>query len=127
MTRETKNRLKGLKVTPTETFEHVLLRLLNVKLKGRELSYKITDKHSNHFIYVKVDWGNPEQNILYYLEEDNLKSEIPYQVFDDDILMDQWLSFVKNIKELDNLFYILAVLDSDESINAGELNICRLS
>lgn len=127
VTRETKNRLKGLKVTPTETFEHVLLRLLDCKLKGRELSYKIADKHSRHFIYVKVDWGSPEQNILYYLKEDELHSSIPDKVFNDDVLMNAWLNFVENIKGLDNLFYILAVLDSGDSIDAGDLSISRLS
>ncbi len=123
----TKSRIKGLALTSTETFDHILLRLLDTKLKGREISYKLKDKNSSHELGVKVDWGNPEQNILYYDDENNLMSEIPGCSSNNESSIEKWVLFIDNIKKLDNLFYILSVLDVDESIDAGEFIISRVS
>lgn len=117
---ETKHRLKGLKLTQTETYENIILRLLDVKLDGREIDYQIIDNNSNNTLKVKVDWGKPSENILYYHNDDKLHSSLP------DPINDSCKIFYENIKQLDNLINILAVLDEDEEINAGEVNLRRL-
>lgn len=122
----TKSRIRGLALTPTETFDHILIRLLDTKLRGREISYNIQDKNSEHELGVKVDWGNPEQNMLYYDKDGNLMSEIPEYSSADNDSLEEWISFIGNINKLDNLFYILSVLDVDESIDAGEFIISRV-
>jgi len=117
---ETKHRLKGLKLTQTETYENILLRLLDVKLEGREIDYLIKDNNSNNTLKVKVDWGKSSENILYYHNDGELDHDLPEPI------NDSCKIFYENIKNLDNLINILAVLDEDEEINAGEVNLKRL-
>lgn len=117
---ETKHRLKGLKLTQTETYENILLRLLDVKLDGREIDYLIKDNNSRNTLKVKVDWGKTSENILYYHDDDTLDLNLP------EPHNDSCKKFYENIKSLDNLINILAVLDENEQINAGEVNLERL-
>lgn len=120
---ETKYRLKGLALTKTETYENIILRLLNVKLNGREIDYLIQDNNSQEFLRVKVDWGRSKKNILYYDYEGDLKQILP----EPEKSTKETETFRENIKKLDNLINILAVLDEDEEINAGEVTLKRLT
>ena len=122
ISKESKMRLKELALTPTESYEHIILRLLDVKLGGRELDYLISDKHSDHSLKVKVDWGKSEENILFYDHRGELHFSIPELGFDDD-----WVKFQEYVSGLSNLINILAVLEYDESIDAGEVVLKRVS
>ncbi len=117
---ETKHRIKSLAISPTESYENIILRLLDTKLHGREINYLIKDKNSNHELKVKIDWGKNEKNILYYDTDGDLKFKIPTK--DDE----KWETFTKNIKKLTNLINILASLDENENIDAGELTLYRI-
>ena len=118
---ETKYRLKGLALTKTETYENILLRLLNAKLNGREIDYLISDNNSNNEIKVKVDWGRSKKNILYYDNDGDLKHILP------EFQSKEGETFRENINKLDNLINILAILEEDEEINAGEVTLKRLT
>jgi hypothetical protein len=118
---ETKYRLKGLALTKTETYENILLRLLNAKLNGREIDYLISDNNSNNEIKVKVDWGRSKKNILYYDKDGDLKHILP------EFQSKEGETFRENINKLDNLINILAILEEDEEINAGEVTLKRLN
>lgn len=120
---ETKYRLKGLALTKTETYENILLRLLNAKLNGREIDYLIQDNNSQETLRVKVDWGRSKKNILYYDEEGDLKHILPEPKNMNNTLE----TFRENVKKLDNLINILAVLEEDEEIDAGEITLKRVS
>ena len=116
----TKNRLKGLKLTRTETYENIIVRLLDVKLDGREIDYLIKDNNSDNQLKIKVDWGKTSENIFYYHEDGVLEEFLPDPDSSDCEV------FYDNILGLDNLINILAVLDDGEEINAGEINLERL-
>lgn len=122
---ETKRRLKDLSITPTETFENIILRLLDVNLNGREIDYSLEDKHSSLNILLKVDWGKPDKNILFYDSDGDLHEDIMAPAGEYDVNV--WEVFKDNVLGLDNLVNILAVLDLDESIDAGEFVISRVS
>ncbi|MBQ2653131.1 MAG: hypothetical protein IJF83_06205 [Methanobrevibacter sp.] len=119
----TKERIKGLALTKTETYENIILRLLNAKLNGREIDYLIQDNNSKNTLKVKVDWGKPTRNLFYYDLEGDLKKEIPLP----SKVTGEWEAFQENIINLDNLINLLAVLEEDEEINAGELTLKRIS
>lgn len=128
VSRETKSRLKGLGLTQHESYNNIILRLLDVKLDGREIDYLISDKKSNHELKVKVDWSKETENLLYYNPSNNeLTFNQPSLNTKNETNLYKWDNFLEYINSLDNFFNILAVLDEDESIEAGDITIKRLS
>ncbi|MBQ6219995.1 MAG: hypothetical protein IJH63_00510 [Methanobrevibacter sp.] len=123
VSRETKHRLKGLSLTDNESYNNIILRLLDVKLDGREIDYLISDNHSNHELKVCVDWGKSEENILYYNSDGDLSFDLPLTLGVDK----DWDSFIGAIQSLENIFNIMAVLGFDERIEAGDVSIKRIS
>lgn len=128
VSRETKSRLKGLGLTQHESYNNIILRLLDVKLDGREIDYLISDKKSDHELKVKVDWSKETENLLYYNPSNNeLTFNQPSLNTKNETNIYKWDNFLEYINSLDNFFNILAVLDEDESIEAGDITIKRLS
>lgn len=123
VSRETKHRLKGLALTSNESYNNIILRLLDVKLDGREIDYLISDKHSTHELKVCVDWGKSEENILYYSSDGELSFDLPLTEGVDA----EWDIFIDNIRGLNNIYNIMAVLGFDERIEAGDVSIKRVS
>lgn len=123
VSKETKLRLKGLALTKTETYENILLRLLNTKLHGREIDYLIIDKKSDNQMKVKIDWGRQGTNLLYYDKDGDLKKDLPEPAD----ITPEWEVFRDTITGLDNLINIFAVLEEDEEIVAGNLILKRIS
>lgn len=124
---ETKSRLKALALTPNESFENIILRLLDAKLNGREIKYLIRNLKSDCNITAVVDWGLEKENILFYDKEGDMKFTIPTYTFDDKNFQTKWDKFTKDIEELDNLINILAILEYGEEIRAGELILARIN
>ncbi len=123
---ETKSRLKALALTPNESFENIILRLLDAKLNGREIKYLIRNIDSDCNITATVDWGLDKENILFQDKDGDMKFDIPQYTFEDKGFQTKWDTFTNNIKELDNLINILAILEYGDEIRAGELILSRI-
>lgn len=123
---ETKSRLKALALTPNESFENIILRLLDAKLNGREIKYLIRNIDSDCNITATVDWGLDKENILFQDKDGDMKFDIPNYTFEDKHFQTKWDAFTNNIKELDNLINILAILEYGDEIRAGELILSRI-
>ena len=123
---ETKSRLKALALTPNESFENIILRLLDAKLNGREIKYLIRNIDSDCNITATVDWGLDKENILFQDKDGDMKFEIPNYTFEDKHFQTKWDDFTNNIKDLDNLINILAILEYGDEIRAGELILSRI-
>ena len=122
---ETKSRLKALALTPNESFENIILRLLDAKLNGREIKYTIRNIESDCNITAVVDWGLEKENILFYDKDGDMKFNVPNYKFEDKGFQTKWDTFAENIKNLDNLVNILAILEYGDEIRAGELILSR--
>ena len=122
---ETKSRLKALALTPNESFENIILRLLDAKLNGREIKYSIRNIDSDCNIMAVVDWGLEKENILFYDKDGDMKFNVPNYKFEDKGFQTKWDTFVENIKNLENLINILAILEYGDEIRAGELILSR--
>lgn len=123
---ETKSRLKALALTPNESFENIILRLLDAKLNGREIKYLIRNLDSDCNIEASVDWGLEQENILFFDKDGDRKFNVPEYEFDDKIFQSKWDTFVKDIKNLENLVNILSILEYGEQIRAGNLVLSRI-
>lgn len=124
---ETKSRLKALALTPNESFENIILRLLDAKLGGREIKYQIRNLDSDCNIKASVDWGLEKENILFIDKEGDRKFTIPTYTFENQSFQEKWDKFVKDIEELENIVKILAILEYGEEIRAGDIILQRIN
>lgn len=122
VSKESKVRLKALALTPRESYENILLRLLDAKLGGRELFYNIRSlSFPDCCIDCVVDWGADSENIMFIGGGGVRRFRVP--VFE----LEGWSEFRDAIDGLDNLVNILAILEFDEEIRAGDLVLKRIS
>ena len=122
ISRESKVRLRSLALTPRESYENILLRLLDAKLGGRELFYNIRSlSFPDCSLDCVVDWGSDVENIM-FLDGNNVrKFRVPVSG------VEGWSEFREAIMGLGNLINILAILEFDEEIRAGDLVLKRIS
>jgi len=124
---ETKSRLKALALTPNESFENIILRLLDAKLNGREIKYQIRNLDSDCNIKASVDWGLEKENILFIDKDGDRKFEVPQYTFDQEHFQEKWNKFMEDINSLENLVNILAILEYGEEIRAGDIILQRIN
>ena len=125
---ETKTRLKSLSLTPRESYENIILRLLDAKLGNREIKYNIRsseDKSIN--VDAIVDWGSESENIMFFDKKGIRKYRVPLYEGTDDEKQEGWDKFRDDINNLDNLVNIVAILEYDDEIRAGDLVSKRIS
>ena len=119
VTNETKHRLKALKLTPKESYENIIIRLLDVRLDGRLIKYKISSIDKRFTLECSVDWGSDDGSLLFYDDEGGVYDAPPMRN------ISGWDFFVGEIYELDNLVNILAVLEEGDDIRANGLVLSR--
>lgn len=121
LTYKTKHRLDTLRLTPSESYENIILRLLDVKLDGREIKYTIKSVDGLFCLNCIVDWGCDDLSVLFFDDDDNIYTE---SVVDDDCGGD-WVGFVGEVMGCENLVNFLAVLDVGEVVRVGGLLLGR--
>lgn len=117
----TKEKLLSLKLTPGETYENILLRMLFLNLGNREIMYEVS--HNDIKVKVIVDWGGDFANIKFLDDEGNWK----YNFHKLESMSDEEFLFFKNIFEHSNLLSNFSVLSFDESIPFGDVLLKRIS
>ena len=123
---ESKARLKALALTPRESYENIILRLLKVKLGNREICYTIESRCLDDCsIECVVDWGSDSANIRFKNFDGDLKFRFPVSYGDVDVGV--WSDFRDCVLGSDNLLSNLSVLDVDECIVFGDLLLKRVS
>lgn len=123
---DTRDKIKLLGLTPTESYESILQRLLESKIGSRELHYLIRNADEDCNLKAVVDWGLPNENIKFYDKDGNCTEHIPLYDFDDKDFQIKWDGFVESVNRLDNLVKILAVLEAGESIRTDDIILSRL-
>ena len=123
---DTRDKIRELGLTPNETYESILQRMLDSKLSSREIEYLIRNNDEDCNLKAVVDWGLPEENIKFYDKDGNCRDEIPLYQFDDNDFQMKWDSFVSTVRNLSNLVKILAVLEKGESIRTDDVILSRL-
>ena len=127
VSKETRDRLKELGLAPNESYENILVRLLDGKLGGREVEYVLQDKDAECNVKAVIDWGAPTENqsVKFYDKDGNCTENVPLYTFDDKDFQMKWDNFREAIESLENIVSILAILESGESIRAGDLVLSR--
>ena len=114
----TKVRLKSLAIVEGESYEQIILRLLDVKLNGQCIDYSIS--YNNISVKCVIDWSAKKENILFY-NNDGLSRNIVYDGDDEN-----YKCFVDKVNGCVNLINILAILEDGERIVVDGLVLERL-
>jgi hypothetical protein len=128
VSKETRDRLKDLALAPNESYENILIRLLDMKLTGNEVEYLLQNEDCDCNLKSVVDWGmNDEVKSIKYLTKDGEAiDEVPPYVFEDEEFQKKWDSFKDAIESLENIIAILRILDGGDSVRAGNLILSRV-
>lgn len=118
-----KHRLKMLALTPSESYENIILRLINVRLGNRSIIYKVL--YDDISVECKVDWGSDELNIQWLNDNDDWVKELPTSFTG--VSDDEWFDFRKYVLKRKSLVSNLSVLEYDEEIVLGDLVLKRIS
>ena len=118
-----KHRLKMLALTPSESYENIILRLINVRLGNRSIIYKVL--YDDISVECKVDWGSDELNIQWLNDNDDWVKELPTSF--NGVTDDEWSDFRKYVLKRKSLVSNLSVLEYDEEIVLGDLVLKRIS
>ena len=114
-------RLRGLAVSPEESYESILSRFLDCKLGNCKLDYAIFND-SDCCVKLFVDWDVPSPVVMYYYG-DVLVDEFPVDCCLDD---DLWCDFRDSVCGVPNLLGVLALLGLGEFTCFGGLTIVCL-
>ena len=128
ISKETRDRLKELGLTSNESYENILVRLLDSKMGEREVEYVLQDLNQECNVKAVVNWGaSPEhQCVKFYDKNGDCTESVPLYKFEDDKdFQIKWDNFREAIESLENLINILSILESGESIRAGDLILSR--
>ena len=126
VSQRSKERLKALALTPRESYENIIIRLLNVKLGG-EIRYNICCR-SNPVCSIDcvVDWDGDMENIMFFNGDGERKFIFPKSFRN--VGKDEWCRFREYVLgHRSNLIGNLSVLDLGESIGFGCLVLKRIS
>lgn len=119
---ETKQELKALALTESETYENIILRLLEKQIGKvpHEIRYNISSKDYPFGVDFIVDWNSPVANLT-FLDGDGERFEdvpirnLPYI----DEYMDAWLDFKAWVEGLGNLLNWVSILDEGAVVDMG--------
>lgn len=128
LSESTKQRLNSLRYSPAETYENIILRLLESKVGMDEAKYLLYDtKCKNCWVKFVIDWSVPERNIKYFdRNSDDLLDEVPVYNYKDVEEQERWIGFKDIVEDLDNIYGMAAILESGQSLHLGDLILKRL-
>ena len=121
---KTKERLRALRLTEGESFENIIIRLMESKIGKLPgvIRYKISSKDYPLSVEYIIDWDSASKNIYFLDGDDNKYASVPTENItfnEDDKLYESWLRFKEFVDGLDNLIGMSAVLEAGESIDVG--------
>lgn len=127
LSESTKQRLNSLRYSPSETYENIILRLLESKVGMEEAQYLLYDtKCKNCWVKFVIDWNIPERNIKFFNRKKELVDELPIYNYEDAAEQERWLKFKDVVDNLNNIYAMAAILEKGQSLHLGELILKRL-
>lgn len=123
----TKQRLRALQYAPSETYESIILRLLETKIGNEVVEYLVyNEKCENCWIKLAIDWSNPMNNIQFLTRDSKLTSTFPIYNYEDKDEQDRWEKFREDVLDLENIQSMCAILGEGQTLHLGELAIKRV-
>lgn len=126
ISKETRDRIKDLALAPNESYENIIVRLLDTKLEGKEVEYLLQNSEGDCNLKGVVNWGANEECIKYYTKDGEQMDDVPPYVFEDAEFQKKWDSFKDAIEGLENIIAILRILEGGDSVRSDNLILSRL-
>lgn len=128
---KTKENLRALRLTEGESYENIIIRLMESKIgKLETIRYRLSSKDYPFSVDYLIDWGSESKNLCFLDGDDNEYNEVPLENLSfgkDDKLYPPWLQFKDYVEGLDNLVRISSVLEFDDTLDVGFGVLRRLS
>ena len=127
VTDKTKQRLRAIQHSPSETYESIILRLLETKVGGDLVEYLVYDaKCKNCWIKIAIDWSNPMNSIQFLNRDGTLSNSIPKYNYESSEEQELWDNFREDLEELNNIRSMCAILETGQVLHLGTIGIKRL-
>lgn len=127
VTDRTKQRLRAIQHSPSETYENIILRLLETKVGDELVEYLLYDNAcENCWIKIAIDWSNPMDNVQYLNRDGTLTNNVPVYNYASPDEQQLWDNFREEISDLDNIRSMCAILETGQTLHVGSLGIKRL-
>ena len=114
--------LKSLAVSPDESYESILSRLLDCKCDALCYEYCLDNGYG---VYIKcvIDWGSPVENV-HFLDDGEWVDSFPLSC--DGVDNNVWLDFRDLVLGCDDFFSVLSFLEVNEFAVVNGLSVGRL-
>ena len=127
LTDKTKERLRAIQHSPTETYESIILRLLETKVGNDIIEYLVFDNRcKNCWVKLIIDWDNPTKPVQYLNRDGRLVNEIPVYNYEDSVEQEAWCRFKEDVEDLDNIRSMCAILEDNQTLKLGTMGIKRI-
>ena len=127
LSERTKARLRALRVSPGESYENVILRLLETKIGAEQAEYVLYKEDcDNCWVKLVIDWNAPDKSIEFLSRDGVLVSGVPLYNFEDAGVQLAWNMFKEDVEDLDNLYSMCAILDEGQILHLGDICLRRL-
>ena len=127
VTHATMKRLKSLAVSPNESYDKILKRIIDAKVGEDVITYLIDDIDSNCKLRCVIDYGQEEKNISYYERNDSVRSNNPPLVYvGSDVSSEDYSNFLMRLRGIEDIINVLAMLGRREYTVVNNIRLIRI-
>ena len=127
VTHGTMKRLKSLAISPNESYDKILTRILDAKIGEEIITYLIDDVNSNCKLRCVIDYSQEVKNIVYYERDESLRSENPPLVYvGNDASSSDYSDFLMRLRGVEDIISVLAMLGRREYTVVNNIRLIRI-
>ncbi len=127
VTHGTMKRLKSLAISPNESYDKILTRILDAKIGEEIITYLIDDVNSNCKLRCVIDYSQEVKNIVYYERDESLRSPNPPLVYvGNDVSSTDYSNFLMRLRGVEDIISVLAMLGRREYTVVNNIRLIRI-
>lgn len=127
VTHATMKRLKSLAISPNESYDKILTRILDAKIGDEVITYLIDDIESDCKLRCVIDYSQDVKNIVYYESDESLRTPNPPLVYvGDGASSSDYSNFLMRLRGVDDIISVLAMLGRREYTVVNNIRLIRI-
>lgn len=127
VTHSTMKRLKSLAVSPNESYDKILTRILDAKIGEEVITYLLDDVESDCKLRCVIDYSQDEKNIVYYESDSSVKTNNPPLVYAGaGVKPADYSNFLVRLRSVEDIVSVLAMLGRREYTVVNNIRLIRI-